>query len=165
MNHIQRSERTLCAVQFLQYGLRASIISQETQLPLKFVRTLAKEQMITAAKSGLLDNLQSILSSQYKIMSSTLMLSIYHGLAKAYISFDMDLNLLLKAHQKHQQIWLGFGFEKELCISINQAWVLVTALLSQHVELSHYPCGYTKIILNSSKYQLECPVCEHLDSH
>ncbi|RYV01662.1 hypothetical protein SOPP22_14955 [Shewanella sp. OPT22] len=76
---------------------------------------------------------------------------------------DLDIELLIKAYEQftaQADNISDFNLVKEL--SINDAWVLIHALLNNVIQLSRCSCGTARI--ESSVYEIreKCPFCDYL---
>ncbi len=166
MTRVEHSEQTIKAAKYIQYGLKTRFIIQETKLPAKYVRELIKDITGRSQLSGQLASVSTLLKTKNSLMLCILLLTIYQqsGPPLATTTIDLDrliivfdcftkhINTLKEMRNRHQ----------ETMFTINNAWVLISSLLNNEIQLSQCHCGCTVIITDSLPITLKCPFCSHV---
>lgn len=169
MNKLQQSEQTIRAANFVEYGVRTSIIVKETGLSLKYIRALAKEITGKSPTSGQLAEVPRLLKTKKSIMMSTLLLSIYRKLhAQSLFKLENEGRFLEQVIQAYEYLEIQVAnletFNKNSTpqiITINEAWVLLRSYQNNEMHLTACSCGCLKLHLIGQKKQ-ECPFCFYL---
>ncbi len=166
MTRVEHSEQTIKAAKYIQYGLKTRFISQETKLPAKYVRELNKDITGHSQLPGQLASVSTLLKTKKSLMLCILLLTIYQKSASPLTTTTINLDRLITIFDcftRHiNKLKTLQNSQQDTLFTINNAWVLINALLNNEIQLSHCHCGCTVIITDSLPITLKCPFCSHL---
>ncbi len=165
MTRVEHSEQTIKAAKYIQYGLKTRFISQETKLSAKYLRELFKDITGRAPLPGQLASVSTLLKTKKSLILCILLLTIYQQSAPSLATTSINLDRLIivfDCFTKHiNKLKNTQNQHQETMFTINNAWVLINALLNKEIQLSHCHCGCTIIITDSLPITLKCPFCSH----
>ena len=160
MNHIKRSQSVLTAAELIQLGLNTCVIAEQTELPIKHIRTLTKEINATAPKQHL-PELQHIIKTSSLLKQALLLVRVCQKLIDSNYILPFNIEAFLSIYNAY--LILGKRIQcKEMAfkpLSINHAWVLVNGFINEAVQL--VPCDCMSYALEFTELQIKfkCPFC------
>ena len=159
MSTLDKSRKTVRAAELLELGLRTSIVAQETGLTAEAVRQIHREVNQASPKSGQLPDIESLLKTKRSQIEAVLLFAIYSRLIQKSHN-KLNLQQLQKAYCFYQELrselkltntsWKNF--------TINEAWVLIRAFVTQQVSRSWCQCGGCSLQLRD-RQKIKCPFC------
>lgn len=155
-------QRIDSAVGLIQRGLRLSIVSHTTGIPLKTLRSLHREIHGRSPPSGQMPSMRGMLATRQAQAITSLFAALYHSVGGAGIYAGIDLTALLAAHD----LYLSLLEEIIPCepsakpLDITQAWVIARDIRTGAAYFQACrTCLIRYLYALDCRLSLRCPIC------
>jgi len=150
------------AVALIQRGLRLSIVSHTTDIPLKTLRSLHREIHGRSPLSGQLPSLRSMLATRLGQAVASVFAALYRSVGGSGVFDRIELTALLAAHD----LYLSLLEEIIPCepsvkpLDINQGWVIARDIRTGTVYFQDCRvCRIRYIVAVDIRLSPRCPIC------
>ena len=150
------------AVDLIQRGLRLSIVSHTTGIPLKTLRSLYHEIHRCSPPAGQLPSLRSMLTTRFAQAIASVFAALYRSAGGSAVYDRIDMPTLLTAHELYLSL-LGDIINCEPSakpLDINQAWVIARDIRTGAACFQECrDCLIRYIYTKDIRLAPRCPIC------
>ena len=156
---IQRFDR---AVELIVRGMRLSIVSQVTNIPLKPLRSLHREILGRAPTAGPLPSTCRIFATRSAQASASLLAALYRSAGDSGIYDRIDMTALLSAYDLYREL-LAVAVSPASSVKrldINQAWIIARDIRTgaAYFQACRH-CHIRFLSAADARSPPNCPIC------
>ena len=150
------------AVELIIRGMRLSIVSHITGIPLKPLRSLHRELLGCGPTAGPLPSTRRIFATRSAQASASLLAALYRSAGGRSIYDRIDMTALLSAHDLYWEL-MAVAVSSTSPIKrldINQAWIIARDIRTgaAYFQACRH-CHIQLISATDARSPLNCPIC------
>ena len=150
------------AVDLIQRGLRLSIVSHTTDVPMKTLRSLHHEIHRRSPPAGQLPSLRSMLTTRCAQAIASVFAALYRSAGGSAVYERIDMPTVLTAHELYLSLLRDTIFYEPSVkpLDINQAWVIARDIRTGAAYFQKCrDCLIRYIYAEDIRLAPRCPIC------